>query len=409
MTVPAERDRAARPTHPRTRSCGCGWCPAGDWKATAGVYDAGARPPARACSRATTGGGREAVRDLPAMRRGRVGAALRRRRGRQRGPRVRPLLHQAGLRRRTSARGVVVVREVAAPSTPAGPRDPLPLPVRPRPDGQHVELWNVPVDDPLLHWLENTAPGEARARRRALRAARRPAGRAGGPHLRRRRRRRARRHRHRAARGTRAAGGSTGGTGGGRPARRTDDAADLALGARELGRPPTSAAPSLVELAGAGRGSHGAPDTLHATGHAFAQRPRTWCPVVVLSASAVRQLDSAGGAPAARAARRTPRSAHHRDPAGVPRVAAERRREEPLDQPGRLVAAVCIRAPMLTTLASLCSRRASPCRRSRPARPARRAPCSPRSASPLPDPPMTTPRLPGSLTTATAARSTYGG
>ena len=68
-----------------------------------------------------------------------------------------------------------------------------------------------------------------------------------------------------------------------------------------------------------------------------------------------------------------------------------------------------MRAPTLTTLASLCSR-------PRPAvssfqASAARTPGTLLAAiaSPLPDPPITTPRLPGSLTTAAAARRTKGG
>ncbi len=72
-------------------------------------------------------------------------------------------------------------------------------------------------------------------------------------------------------------------------------------------------------------------------------------------------------------------------------------------------ATVCIRAPILATFASLCSRasRAVSIFQTRAAR----TPVTlfAAMASPLPDPPMTTPRLPGSPTTAAAAAITYGG
>ena len=49
--------------------------------------------------------------------------------------------------------GVVVVREVLA-ADPRHAGHAVPLPVRPRPDGQHRAV-ELPVDDPLMHWLTN--------------------------------------------------------------------------------------------------------------------------------------------------------------------------------------------------------------------------------------------------------------
>ena len=57
-TVPRERDRAARRTRPRTTGLRLRLVPADDWTLTAGGLRRGARPPARACSRATSAGGR---------------------------------------------------------------------------------------------------------------------------------------------------------------------------------------------------------------------------------------------------------------------------------------------------------------------------------------------------------------
>ena len=69
----------------------------------------------------------------------------------------------------------------------------------------------------------------------------------------------------------------TGGTGGA-TCTRTDDPADLVLGARDLGAAYLGGT-SLRELAGAGRVT-GAPDTLQATSHAFGSDLAPWCPVV---------------------------------------------------------------------------------------------------------------------------------
>ena len=68
-----------------------------------------------------------------------------------------------------------------------------------------------------------------------------------------------------------------------------------------------------------------------------------------------------------------------------------------------------MRAPTLTTFASLCSRERVAVSSFQAS--AARTPGTLFAAicSPLPEPPMTTPRLPGSLTTAAAARITYGG
>jgi predicted acetyltransferase len=139
-----------------------------------------------------------------------------------------------------------------------------------------TSLWNVPVDDPLMHWLENTRRAKpesgdalyvrlvdlpaALARRRystdvdvvlEVDDPRCPWN-AGRWRL-------------------------TGGTGGATCAR-TDDPADLSLGTRELGAAYLGGT-SLVELAAAGRVS-GPAEPLRATSRAFGTDPAPWCPVV---------------------------------------------------------------------------------------------------------------------------------
>ncbi len=59
---------------------------------------------------------------------------------------------------------------------------------------------------------------------------------------------------------------------------RTDDDADLTLDVRELGAAYLGGT-SLTELAGAGRVT-GSPDALQAATTAFAHSPAPWCPVV---------------------------------------------------------------------------------------------------------------------------------
>jgi predicted acetyltransferase len=139
-----------------------------------------------------------------------------------------------------------------------------------------TELWNLPVDDPLVHWLTNPRRakpelGDALYVRlvdvdRALTArtyaadvdvvldvtdARCPwnAGR------------------------WRLTGGTAGAT-----CTRTDDAAELSLDVRELGAAYLGST-SLVELAAAGRVS-GSTQAVQAAATAFAHSPAAWCPVV---------------------------------------------------------------------------------------------------------------------------------
>lgn len=139
-----------------------------------------------------------------------------------------------------------------------------------------TELWNLPVDDPLIHWLTN--PRRAKPEigdslyvrlvdvDRALSArtyatdvdlvlevadARCPwnAGR------------------------WRLTGGADGAT-----CVRTDDAADLTVGVRELGAAYLGST-SLVELAAAGR-VDGTTESVRGASTAFAHSPAAWCPVV---------------------------------------------------------------------------------------------------------------------------------
>ncbi len=139
-----------------------------------------------------------------------------------------------------------------------------------------TELWNLPVDDPLVHWLTNPRrakpeTGDAVYVRlvdvdRALAArtyaadvdvvldvtdTRCPwnAGR------------------------WRLTGGTDGAT-----CRRTDDSAELALDVRELGAAYLGST-SLVELAAAGR-VQGSAEAVRAAATAFAHSPAAWCPVV---------------------------------------------------------------------------------------------------------------------------------
>lgn len=139
-----------------------------------------------------------------------------------------------------------------------------------------TSVWNLPVDDPLLHWLQNPRRAKPEvndalytrlvdvdtalaARTYAdevdvvldVRDDRCPWN-AGRWRL-------------------------SGGTGGATCAR-TRDAADLVLGVRELGAAYLGGV-SLAELAAAGR-VEGSPTALRAAATAFAHTPAPWCPVV---------------------------------------------------------------------------------------------------------------------------------
>ena len=139
-----------------------------------------------------------------------------------------------------------------------------------------TELWNVPVDDPLLHWLENPRRASPEAGDALyVRLVDLPAALA------------ARTYsadvdlvldvadprcpwnegRWRLAGGT---GGAT--------CTRTDDSADLRLGARELGAAYLGGT-TLTELAMAGRVDGDRP-ALAAASAAFASVPAPWCPIV---------------------------------------------------------------------------------------------------------------------------------
>ncbi len=139
-----------------------------------------------------------------------------------------------------------------------------------------TSLWNIPVDDPLLHWLGNPrlakpSTGDALYVRLvdvgAALAARTYAAavdvvlevtdascpwNAGRWHLR--------------------------GDGAGATCSRTDEPADLSLDVRELGAAYLGST-SLVELAAAGR-VHGPGPALRGASDAFAHSPAAWCPVV---------------------------------------------------------------------------------------------------------------------------------
>ena len=126
--------------------------PADDWKLTAGVYDEVRGPPARACSRATNGGGAGGARPAGCCGRAPPRCAA----WWPRTPRA-----SAGYARYATKQyfdedfgsGQVDVREVLAV-------DPAALATLYRYLFDldlmgSTTLWNVPVDDPLLHWLEN--------------------------------------------------------------------------------------------------------------------------------------------------------------------------------------------------------------------------------------------------------------
>ncbi len=246
--------------------------PPGDWKLTAGVYDANAarRPGMFARDERWW---RRAVLDLPSMRDGKS--------------ELRCVVVEDGTGVRGYARyatkqsfgddfgqGKVAVREVMA-------ADPAALATLYRYLFDldlmgSTELWNVPVDDPLVHWLQN--PRRAKPE--------------GGDAL------YVRLVDLPAALGARSystdvdlvldvvdgrcpwnagrwrlTGGADGAT-----CTRTDDHADLTLGVRELGAAYLGGT-SLTELAGAGRVT-GSPQSLHAATTAFASSPAPWCPVI---------------------------------------------------------------------------------------------------------------------------------
>lgn len=268
-----ERSAAALgPDTPTDPSLRLRLAPADDWKLTAGVYDAvtAARPGMFARDDRWWA---RAVRDLPSMRHG--GSALRcvvaeddhGVRGYARYSTKQSFDDSFG-------RGKVDVREMLAVDPAASAalyRYLFDLDLM-----GSTSLWNVPVDDPLMHWLENTRRAKpesgdalyvrlvdlpaALARRSystdidvvlEVDDPRCPWN-AGRWRL-------------------------TGGTGGATCAR-TDDPADLSLGARELGAAYLGGT-SLVELAAAGRVS-GSAEPLRATSRAFGTDPAPWCPVV---------------------------------------------------------------------------------------------------------------------------------
>jgi predicted acetyltransferase len=271
MTVPRSAT-ALSPDTPADPELRLRLVPAGDWKATAGVYDEIRMQRPGMLGRDDRWWAR-AVLDLPDLRQG--GSALR--------CVVAEDAHGVRGYARYSTKqnfdenfgsGRVNVREVLAV-------DPAALATLYRYLFDldlmgTTSLWNVPVDDPLLHWLENPRrakpeDGDALYVRlvdlpAALSARsyssdvdvvldvedRRCPWNEGRWRL-------------------------TGGTGGG-TCTRTDDAADLTLGARDLGAAYLGGT-SLRELAGAGRVT-GTPDKLQATSHAFGSDLAPWCPVV---------------------------------------------------------------------------------------------------------------------------------
>ena len=246
--------------------------PADDWKRTAGVYDTlTARRPGMFARNERWW--KRAVMDLPDMRDGRseLRCVIVEDRAGVRGYARYATKQSFG---DDFGQGKVSVREVMA-------LDPAALATLYRYLFDldlmgSTEIWNVPVDDPLLHWLQDprrAKPGVGDALyvrlvdlAAALSArtyatdvdlvlevtdARCPwnAGR------------------------WRVTGGTDGAT-----CTRSDDAADLTLDVRELGAAYLGGT-SLTELAGAGRVS-GDAAALHAATTAFTHNPAPWCPVV---------------------------------------------------------------------------------------------------------------------------------
>ncbi len=243
-----------------------------DWKQLAPVYDAvlAVRPGMFARDERWWG---RVVRDLPVFRDGK--SALRCVVAEDDGGvRGYALYATRQLFDESFGQGTVFVREVMATDPPA-----LATLYRYLTDldlmGQ-TDLWNLPVDDPLAHWLTNprrSKPSTSDALYvrlvdvGAALAARTYAGEvdlvldvadrrcpwnAGRWRL-------------------------TGGPGGA-ACTRTDAAADLTLDVRELGAAYLGST-SLVELAGAGRVA-GSTSTVRAATTAFAHSPAAWCPAV---------------------------------------------------------------------------------------------------------------------------------
>ena len=246
--------------------------PADDWKLTAAVYDAAvARRPGMLTRDERWW--RRAVRDTPAMRKD---ASALRCVVAEDGSGVRGYARYSTTQSfgEDFGRGKVRVREVLADDSAA-----LATLYRYLFDLDlmgSTELWNVPVDDPVRHWLTNWRQakpwfGDALYVRlvdldTALTARRyrtdvdlvlevadpRCPWNAGRWRL---------------------SGGTDGAA-----CTRTDDPADLVLGARDLGAAYLGGA-SFVELATAGRVA-GSADALQAATAAFAHTPAPWCPVV---------------------------------------------------------------------------------------------------------------------------------
>lgn len=273
LTVPRDPQalHRAAPTDPALR---LRLVDAADWKLTAGVYaDVATQRPGMPARDDKWWG--HAVQDLPSMRDGR--SALR----------CVVVEDDAGVRGYARYRtkdvfsegpgsGKVMVREVMAVDTAAQAslyRYLFDLDLM-----GTTQLWNVPVDDPLMHWLQNprlAKPelGDALYVRlvdldRAL-SARTYATpvdvvlevaddvcpwNAGRWRL-------------------------TGGPGQAATCERTDDAADLALGVIDLGAVYLGGT-SLTDLAVAGRVTELRPGTLAPTTAAFAHTPAPWCPAV---------------------------------------------------------------------------------------------------------------------------------
>jgi predicted acetyltransferase len=160
MTVPRSATALSRDT-PADPELRLRLVPAGDWKATAGVYDEVRTRRPGMLGRDDRWWAR-AVRDLPALRNG--ASALR------------CVVAEDGLGVRGYARystkqhfdenfgsGRVDVREVLAVDPAARPGGAVPLPVRPRPDGHHVAV-ERPGRRPAAALAGEHPPGEAGAR-----------------------------------------------------------------------------------------------------------------------------------------------------------------------------------------------------------------------------------------------------
>jgi predicted acetyltransferase len=271
MTVPrsATALSADAPADPELR---LRLVPADDWKATAGVYDEVRMRRPGMLGRDDRWWAR-AVRDLPGLRQGR--SALRcvvvedkhGVRGYARYSTKQSFDDDFGSGRVTV--GEVLAADPAALATLYRYLFDLDL-------MGTTSLWNVPIDDPLMHWLQN--PRRAKPEQGDalyVRLVDLPAALS------------ARSYssdvdvvldvEDRRCPWNEGRWRLTGGTGGA-TCTRTDDPADLTLGARDLGAAYLGGT-SLRELAGAGRVT-GAPDQLQATSHAFGSDLAPWCPVV---------------------------------------------------------------------------------------------------------------------------------